>query len=150
MQLDAVLVLMEPVATGCIEPMAGTVIEDNEDLATAIATHEQLQKDMERVSVEDRRELIGESSVIERDCAVNMSRLSEAECVHSRLNADAAPRLMERTVEPEARLVFEDDYASTGARFFLIAGNVFFSHIACFARSARASRLRGRCTENPS
>jgi hypothetical protein len=32
----------------------------------------------------------------------------------------------------------------------LIAGNVVRNHAACRSRSARARRLRGRCTEKPS
>jgi hypothetical protein len=32
----------------------------------------------------------------------------------------------------------------------LIAGKVSRNHVAWRARSARARRLRGRCTENPS
>src|SRR3954451_9583420 len=124
--------------------MAGPVVEDHEDLPTAISLYEELKEAMERVAVEDRCELVSEARDIECDRSVDMCCLAKPVRVRPRLHAHAAPRLMERSVEPEARFVFEDNYASAGAGFFLIAGKVLRSHMACLSRSARASRFRGR------
>jgi hypothetical protein len=90
-----------------------------------------------------------EPRVVQRDGGVNMGGLALAVRVYARLDSDPTP-LVEGTVEPEAGLVLEEDGAATGGGFFLIAGNVVRSHAACRSRSARARRLRGRCTENPS
>jgi len=150
MQFDAMAILAKPCSTGFVEPVARPVVDHEEQFSSSIAPDEQLQEEVERVTVEDRSELIREPRIVQCDRTEDVRRLAEPECVHSRLHANATPRLMERSVEPEACFVFEEDHTSAGAGFFLRAGNSFRSHAACFARSARASRLRGRCTENPS
>ena len=105
---------------------------------------------MECAAVEDRRKLVGEACVMKRNRAEDVRCFSKTVGIYARLASDAAPRLVERAVEPEARLVFEEDDAATGSTLFLIEGNDVRSHAACLSRSARASRFRGRCTENPS
>jgi len=150
MQLDAVGVAREPDAAVYIEPMPRPIVDDEEDLSSAISSYEELEEEVKRVPVEDGRELVSESCVVKRDGPEDMRSLAEPEGVYSRLDADAAPRLVESAVEPEAGLVFEEDDASASSSLFLIAGKRTRSHAACCSRSARASRLRGRCTEKPS
>jgi hypothetical protein len=87
---------------------------------------------------------------LDRDGAVHVRHLALAERIDARLHADARPRDVERAVEPEARLVLEHHDAAAGPRFFLIAGRRARSQYSCASASARASRLRRRCTENPS
>src|SRR6185503_10243962 len=80
----------------------------------------------------------------------HVRRLTHPEGVYMRLVSDASPGSMERSVEPEAGLVSEHDDAAAGRGFFLIAGSVSRSQVACASTSARASRLRGRWMEKPS
>jgi hypothetical protein len=150
MQLNAVGVAREPCATLYVEPVPRPIVDDEKELLSAISTDEELEEEMKRVPVEDGRELVGEARVVEGDGSENVRGFAKPEGIYSWLDADAAPRLMESAVEPEARLVFEDDDATASASLFLIAGRLVRSHAACFLRSARASRLRGRCTEKPS
>lgn len=144
MQLDSVLIVGEPLATRLVEPMPWAIVEDDEELPSAVPANEQLQEEMESVAVEFRRELIREACVVQRDGAVEVRRLPHAVGIDARLNTDATPRLMERPIEPEARLVLEENYSAASPRFFLSAGNCLRNQNACFSRSARARRLRGR------
>jgi hypothetical protein len=147
---DTVAIGGQPNASRFVEPVAGPVVDDEEDFSSSVTTHEQLEKLVERVAVEDRSELIREARVVQTHRAEHVSGLSCAVGVYARLDANTTPRLVERAVEPEAGFVLEDNGTSTGGGFFLMAGNVVRSHAACRSRSARASRLRGRCTEKPS
>ena len=150
MQLDAVPVRVQPAAPRLVEPVGGRIVDYEEDLATSITTYEELQKLVEGVAVEDGGELVGEPRIMQGDGSVDVGGLARSVRVYPRLNSDPAPGLVERTVKPEARLVLEDDGAAASGGFFLIAGNVVRNHAACRSRSARARRLRGRCTEKPS
>ena len=105
---------------------------------------------MECMTVEYRGELVVHAPVVESDGAVDVRGLSVPECVYARLDSNRTPRLVERSVEPEACLVAEEDDSSRSCGFFLIAGNLTRLHAACWARSAFAKRLRGRCSEKPS
>src|SRR5690242_3420429 len=130
--------------------MAGTVVDDQEDLATT-TVDELLEEVEERAAVEDRRELVVEARpCFDGDGAEHVTRLSLAVRVDARLLSDGRPRPVQTAVEPEARFVFERYDAATRSGFFLIFGNVSRSQIACAFKSALASRLRGRCTEKPS
>lgn len=130
--------------------MARAVVDDEEQLSPAVAAKEKLEERPERDPVEDWRELIGEARVGEGDGTIDVGRFSQAVRIYPRLHANAAPGLMERAIEPEARLVFEEDYTPAGGCFFLIAGRTLRSQKPCASKSARASLLRGRCTEKPS
>jgi hypothetical protein len=150
-QLDAVAMAREPKFALRIEVVARAVVDDQEGLAAATPSDDLFEERQERDAVEDGRELVEEPrSLFERDDAEHVCGLAHAECVYAGLAADSGPRLVERAVEPEAGLVAVGNDASALTRFFLIAGKVSRSHVACRARSARASRLRGRCTENRS
>ncbi len=141
-------VLRQPQLSLFLEVVAGTVVDDQEDLPPA-SSNNLLEEFEEREPVEDGRESVVEPWLLfERDDAKDVRRLAHAEGVYAGLAANSGPRLVERPVEPEARFVAEGDNATALAGFFLIFGNVSRSHVACRARSARASRLRGRCTEN--
>lgn len=150
MQLDSVRVGFEPSASGCVELMAGTVVDDEKHFASSVPPDQQLEELVKRAPVEDVRELVRESRIVKRDCSEDMRGLAQTVGVYTRLDTDAAPRLVERPIEPETGFVFEDDDAAAGVGFFLIAGNFVRSQAACRSRSARARRLRGRCTEKPS
>ena len=150
-QFDAVAVVRKPELALRVEVVARAVVDNQERLAAATPSNDFLEKREEGFAVEDRRELIEEPrSPFESDDTEDMRGLAHAERVYAGLAANAGPRLMERAIEPEAGFVAVRDDASAPARFFLIAGRVSRSHVACRARSARASRLRGRCTENRS
>jgi hypothetical protein len=150
-QLDAVAMAREPELAGLVEVVAGAVVDDEKRLAASTPPDDLLEEGEERDAVEDRRELVEEPrSLFERDDAEDMRRLALAERVYAGLAADSGPRLVERPVEPEAGFVAVGNDASALPRFFLIAGSVSRSQVACRARSARARRLRGRCTENRS
>jgi len=147
-QLDAVPVRLQPQLSFFLEIVAGTVVDDEEDLAPA-STDDLLEEVMERESVEDRREPVVEPRpLFERDDTEDVRCLAHAERIYAGLAANSGPRLVKRAVEPEARFVAEGNDATALPRFFLIFGKVSRIHVACRARSARASRLRGRWTEN--
>src|ERR1700761_555387 len=141
-QLEPPTVLGEPLLPVFLEVVAGTVVDDQEDLAATVC-HELLQELEEREPVEDgSKAVVKPRAWLQRDSAEHVGRLPHAERVYAGLAADTRPRLVERPVEPEAGFVAEGHDASALARFFLIRGNVSRSHVACRARSARASRLR--------
>ena len=76
----------------------------------------------ERAAVENVGKAIGELGVVETNRREHVRGLALAEGVHARLTTYAGPCLVERAVEPEARFIFEEDEATTGVGFFLIAG----------------------------
>jgi len=137
--------LSEPTLPLLVQVVARPVVDDQEDLAASSSTHDLLEEDEERAGVEHGRELVHEPrSFLERHDAKDVRRLAHPECVYTRLLAHPGPGSIERPVEPEARFVAERNDAAALARFFLMAGRVSRSHVAWRARSARASRLRGR------
>jgi len=148
-QLDTMAVTREPQLPFLVEVVTGTVIDDEKGLATTASANDLLEERKERDAVEHWRELVQKArSLLERHDAKDMRSLAHTEGVYTGLVADSRPRLVERPVEPEARFVAKGNDPAALARFFLIAGKVSRSHVACRARSARASRLRGRWTEN--
>jgi hypothetical protein len=149
-QLDPMAVLVEPTLTVGREPVAGAVIDDEKDLATKVSTDELLQEQQEGLAVEDRREHVCQSRLVERHRAVDVRGLAQAVRVDAGLHADSRPGAVEAAVLPEARLVLENYDAAAPRRFFLIAGSRSRTHTACASASARARRFRGRCNENPS
>ena len=139
----------EPQLAFLVEVVAGAVVDDEKGLATTASTNDLLEEGEERQAVEYRRELIKEArSLLERHHTKDVRGLAHAERVYAGLVTDSGPRLVERAVEPEAGFVSKGDDTAALPRFFLIAGKVSRSHVACRARSARASRLRGLWTEN--
>ena len=150
LELDAMAIRREPLLPFLVEVMAGAVVDDQEDLASS-AMNEPFEELEERALVEDRRELILEARpALDRDRAEDVGGLAQAVRVDAWLSADRRPGPVQAAVEPEAGFVLERYDAATGCSFFLIAGKVRRSQTACFFRSARARRLRGRCTEKPS
>lgn len=148
-QFDLLGVLREPCLPLVVEPVAGAVVDDEEELARGVLGGELQQKLVEGVSVEDGREAVGEVGVFERDSAEDVGRLSLPEGIDARLLAYARPGLVESSIEPEAGFVLEEDDAATGRRFFFSAGKRCLIQMACFSASAAVRRLRGRCTEKP-
>lgn len=123
MQLDLVSVVCEPCLSWRIEPVAGPVVDDQEDLASLVVLDEQLEEFVEGVAVEDVREPVGELRLLfQRDRAEDVGRLADAVSINARLDATARPGLVEGAVEPEAGLVFEDYDSSACSGFFLISG----------------------------
>jgi len=121
-KLDAVTVGGEPLLADRIEIVAGPVVDDEEDLAAEAADEvpEELQ---EGRPTEPLRELVNEARLLLKgDGAKDMSRLAHAKCRHARLLADPRPGVVQRAVEPEARLVAEHHDTATGVRFFLSLG----------------------------
>src|SRR5262249_15837551 len=149
-QLDAMLIGMKPCAALFGQPVAGAVVDNQKELLTAISSDEQLQKLVEGAPIEQGGGLVRGLGILQREPSVDVSGLPPAVRHCRRLNAHTAPSLVQRPVEPEARLVLEENYPATGGGFFLIAGNTRRSQKACASWSAFARRLRGRCTENPS
>ena len=89
-----------------------------------------LQKVEEGESVEARSEPVVELWLfLDGDHAEDVRRLAQAESIYARLAANSGPRLVERPVEPEARLVAERDDTSALACFFLIRGKVSRSQV---------------------
>ena len=148
MQLDLVAVVGEPLLALVVQPMAGAVVDHDEALASFEVLDQVKQKDVEGVSVEHRGEL-PEPLGIQGHRTEHVSRLPLAACRHARLVTDPRPGLVQGPVEPEARLVFEDDYASAILGFFFSAGSRSRTQVAWASGSARDRRLRGRCNENP-
>ncbi len=118
MQFDSVRVGCQPLFAGLVEPMTGTVVDDEEQLSRPVLGGELQQKLMKRVAVKDRREAVREVGIFERDSAENVGGLPHSEGVDSRLLADSGPCLMKGAVEPEARLVFEENKTSARVGFF--------------------------------
>lgn len=123
MQFDPVRVGEQPFFARVVEPVAGPVVDDEEDLPSRVLRGQLKQKLVESVSVEDGREAIREVRVLEGDRTEDMGGLSRSVCVDARLMAYARPGLVERSIEPEARFVFEEDDAAAGGCLFLSAGN---------------------------
>src|SRR5262249_44912183 len=139
----------EPALAVLVEVVAGPVVDDQEHLA-ATAAHDLLEEVEEGAAVEHGGELVQEPrSRLQRHHAEDVGGLAHPERIYARLLTHPSPGLVERAIEPEARLVAEGDNTAALSGFFLIAGKVLRSQVAWRARSARASRLRGRCTENP-
>jgi transposase len=148
-EFDALVVDRKPCFALGIEIVARAVVHDEEDF-TAGMPHKVLEKGQERLRVEDRREqIVKRRPRFQRDCTEYVSRLPHAKGIDPGLDADARPRLMERAVEPETYFVLEHEDSSARGCFFLMAGNLLRNQWACASASARANRLRGRCTENP-
>jgi hypothetical protein len=150
-QFDPMTVRHKPELAVRVEVVARPIVDDQKCFATTTATNDFFEELQKRPAVENRREVVQEPwSFFESHDAEDMRGFAHAERIYARLLTDAGPRSVERAVEPEARFVSVGDDTATLPRFFLIAGKVSRNHVAWRARSARASRLRGRCTEKPS
>lgn len=66
--------------------------------------------------------------VVYRYCAEHMGGLAQSVRGNAGLDANGRPGLMQRTVEPEAGFVLEDDDAAAFGGFFLIAGSRTSTH----------------------
>lgn len=129
-QLDAVTILRQPLLSLFLEVVAGTVVDDEEDLASA-ARNDLLQEIEERESVEDWREPVVELwPFLDGNDAEHVRSLAQAERIYAGLAANSGPRLVECPVEPEARLVTEGNDTAALPRFFLIRGKVARSQVA--------------------
>jgi len=149
-QRDPAAVVGEPLFSVLVEVVAGSVVDDQKDLATSVGRDEVLEEDQEGLRIEDVGELVAEPGVGEGYRSKDVSGLALTERVDAGLVPDPRPGSMECSVEPEADFVSEEHDAPALCRFFLIRGKVSFSQTAWRAASARARRLRGRCTEKPS
>ena len=148
-QFDASAIRVEPGLALVVEPVCGTVVDDHEHLPRSVFAHDPFQILIEGATVENVRKPVGETGVARGYRAIEVSGLSLPKGIDTWLVPNAGPSLVEGSVEPEACLVLEEDNTSTRSGFFLMAGNRWRSHRACASASARASRLRGRWTENP-
>src|SRR6266567_1459532 len=120
----------EPELPFLLEVMAGTVVDDQEDLASA-SSDDLLEEVEEREAIEDRGEPVVEPwSLLQCDHAEHVRGLAHAEGVYAGLTANSGPCLVERPVEPEAGFVTEGNDAAALTSFFLIRGRVCRSHVA--------------------
>ena len=149
MKLDAVRMLAEPFLSFLVEVVARAVVGDQEDLPGWMKRDDLLEEDQVGLGVEDLGELKREAGVVDGNRSVDMRGLPQAKGGDARLLAYSSPGSMERSVEPKAGLVFEEDLAAAARGFFFNAGKVTRSQVSCFSASARARSLRGRCTEKP-
>ena len=149
MKLDLVSVAPQPLFSFGWQVVPGCIVNDEKDLALDVLHYEPAEKRPERFAVEDGRKPVGECCILKSDHTEKMRRLALSIGIDPRLAADGSPGSMQGSIQPEARLVFEQDYAATRGSFFLIAGRRFCNQYFCSVRSARARRLRGRWTENP-
>lgn len=130
--------------------MAGGIVNNEEDFAPSVHCPEALEEGPERLPVEHIGKPVRKARIVETDRREQVCCFALTIRVDSGLAADPCPRSVKCAIEPEARFVFEQDYATAGCGFFLIRGKVVCSQCAWRSWSARASRFRGRCTENPS
>lgn len=128
----------------------GGVIHHQEYFAPVILGDQSFEKGQKATGIKDLGELEGELRRAQADGREQVGRLTRAKRINPRLLTYARPGSMQRAVEPEAGFVFEQNDAAAGRGFFFIAGKVALNHLAWRSASAFASRLRGRCTENPS
>lgn len=149
-QFDPVPILSEPLFAFRWKVVAGRIVDDEEDLAPAILGYQSLQERPEGPAVEHVGKPVSEVGVRESNGREQVGGLPHPIRVNARLAADARPRSVQRAIEPEAGFVLKQNYPAARSGFFLICGNVVRSQYSWRSRSARASRLRGRCTENPS
>ena len=149
-QLDAMSVFGEPLLARGRKVVTWGVVNDEEDLAPSVLADEALEERPKGIAVEHVSKPVREPRIVESYRCEQVRSLSLTVRVDSRLATDARPRPVKCAVEPEACFVFEQDYAPTLGCFFLIATNVVRSQCSCHSWSARASRFRGLCTENPS
>lgn len=150
MQFDEVGVVVQPLLSLVVEVMAGCVVDNEEDFAWRMPAHEAPQELAESGAVEDWREPVREAGFIEGNGTEQVRGFAQSIGIDAGLDTHARPGAMETAVLPEARFVLENYNSATGPRFFLIRGNRSRSQIAWASALARARRLRGRCTENPS
>lgn len=150
MKLDLIAVLREPCFANIVQPVARTVIHYKEYLARRVVIDDLFTKFMKRVSIEHGGESERQLTTIQGDGAKDVGCLALSERWNPRLHTDFGPRSVQRTVQPETGFILEQHYSPTTLGFFFIAGKRSLIHTACACTSARASFLRGRCTENPS
>ena len=131
MKLDFIGIGGQPGLSCIIQPVAGPVVDDQEDFLRRMDSHQLFEELVEGVAVEDVRELVRERGSFEADGPEDVGRLSEPEGIYPRLDPDLGPGLVERSVEPEAGLVLEDDRPSASSRFFFISGRRSLIHFAC-------------------
>ena len=130
--------------------VAGRVVDDQEDFAPLVFRDEPLEEGPEGFAIEDVGEPVGEVRLVKSNRRIQVGGLPLAIGVDPGLTPNACPRSVKRAIEPKAGFVLEEDYSTAGCSFFFIRGNFVRSQYACRSWSARASRFRGRCTENPS
>ncbi len=107
MKLHPVLVLRQPRLSRIVEPVARPIIDDQKDLPRAIRSHQIHQKQMEGMPVEHVDESVREGRVVRGDRPNHVRGLAFAKGIYARLDTHRRPGLMQRAVEPEARLVLE-------------------------------------------
>ena len=149
MQLDLVAVGPQPSLAVVVEPVTWGVVDDQKDLAASIPLDQQSQEIVECVPIEHRRKLACEAGIIEGHSAVDVGRFAQPVGIDTGLNTDAGPSSVQAAILPETGLVLEYYDPTARGGFFLIRGSRSRSQTACSWASARASRLRGRCTEKP-
>lgn len=150
-QLDTVAIFDEPASSCLVDVVAWPIVDDQEHLAATSTAYDLLEEGKEGAGVEHRRELVQErGAFFEGDDAKDVRRLAHPKGIYARLLAHPQPSSIERPVEPEARLVPEGNNAAALAGFFLPEAGSRGATWLAGARSARARRLRGRWTENPS
>ena len=129
-QLDAVAILGQPLLSFLLEVVAGAVVDDQEDLASATG-NDLLQEVEEREAVEDGCEAVVKLGLLlDGDHAEDVRGLAQTERIYAGLAANSGPRLVERSVEPEARFVAEGNDTTALSRFFLMRGSVSRSQVA--------------------
>lgn len=129
-KLDAVPVRRKPGLGLFVEPMARTVVDDQEDLP-ATAANEFLEEQQKRVAIEDRRELVIKARPrFDRDRSEYVPGPALTVGIDPGLLSDWCPGPVQAAIEPEACFVLERYDATASRGFFLIFGNVSRSQTA--------------------
>lgn len=129
-QRNFVAVRPEPFFAGLVEPVTGTIVDDEKYFLWRVLRDELLQEFEESRAVEDVSEAVGKIGIVERNCTENVSGLSHAVRIDAWLLAYSGPGLVKSSIEPEAGFILEDDEPSAGGRFFLMAGSLYRSQMA--------------------
>jgi hypothetical protein len=108
MGFDAMAILARLTLALVVEPVAGPVVDDEEDFATVVPTHELTQELEERGAVEHRREPereLGSVEGVEGNRAEHVRGLPQSIGVDTRLSAD--PRQWDAGAVPPEPLVYQ-------------------------------------------
>lgn len=103
--------------------MVGRIVDNEEYLSAAGPPDELFEEGEERRAVEYRGEAVDECSVVERNRPEDVSCLSLAVGINTRLMATPCPCPVQGAIQPETGFVLEENYASAAGGFSLIAGS---------------------------
>lgn len=127
MQLDRLVVFVEPSLTCSIEVVIGSVVDDQKNLPPGVMLDQQLEEIQEGRPVEYGSERVSKAGIVQTDGSVDVGGFSFPSGGNTGLLATWSPRSMKRGVELEARFIFKENYTANASGFFLMAGNLLFN-----------------------